>query len=229
MRFFKRSRAEFRVSWRLRTLVLLFVGLSLVPAYLRAYSIHGASEIPTVLVGDQIIVNKAAYTLRLPYSNVNLFRIGSPHRGDFVFLRLPSQPQLRPGFFKRVIGLPGETLEIRENQVIIDGRALPVRDLDPADFAWVPAAHPIGSVVQSEDGHWITFTPGKSQYRNHPRVRLGDDEYFLLGDNRDDSLDSRAFGPVARDLLLGKVIATLPMAQRTTSAHPDDKSSRRDP
>ena len=69
--------------------------------------------------------------------------------------------------------------------------------------------------MQDEDGHWITFSPGKSDHRNYPPVRLSDRQYFVLGDNRDDSEDSREFGPVPEDLLLGKVIATFATGQRT--------------
>ena len=195
--------------------VLLFLaGLSLVPSYLRAYVLSGPSDIPTVLLGDKVIVNRAAYRLRLPYSTVTLFRTGSPKRGDFVLLHVPNNSRLRFGFFKRIMGLPGETIEIRENRVIVNGRAIPVRDLAPADFGWVPTGHPIGSTVQDEDGHWITFTPGKSERRNLPPIRLLDGQYFLLGDNRDDSEDSREFGPASGDLLLGRVIATFATGPR---------------
>ncbi|HYW46207.1 MAG TPA: signal peptidase I [Bryobacteraceae bacterium] len=198
-----------------RPFLLVLAGLGLIPAYLRAYKLTGTSDIPTVLLGDKVIVNRAAYSLKLPYSSVTLFRTGLPKRGDFVLLHLPDNPGLRFGFFKRVMGLPGETIEIRENRVIVNGRAIPVEILNPADFAWVPKAHPIGSVVESEDGHWITFTPGKGEHRNHPPVRLSEGEYFVLGDNRDPSLDSREFGPVSAGLLLGKVIATFATGERT--------------
>jgi signal peptidase I len=121
---------------------------------------------------------------------------------------------LRFGFFKRIMALPGDTIEIRENRVIVNGRAIPVRDLNPADFAWVPTGHPMGSTVQNEDGHWIAFTPGKSERRNLPPIRMLDGQYFVLGDNRDDSEDSREFGPVSGDLLLGRVIATFATGPR---------------
>ena len=197
-----------------RWVLLVLAGLSLVPSYLRAYVLSGPSDIPTVLLGDKVIVNRAAYRLKLPYSTVTLFRTGSPKRGDFVLVQVPNDPRLRSPVIKRIMGLPGETIEIRENRVIVNGRAIPVTDLNPAEFAWVPKAHPIGSVVESEDGHWITFTPGRSEHRNHPPVRLSDGQYFVLGDNRDDSEDSREFGPVSEELLLGKVIATFATGER---------------
>jgi signal peptidase I len=204
-------------AWRKRRVLAFLIvaaGLGLVPAYMRAYVLTGASEIPTILVGDKFVVNTAAYSLKLPYSRTRLFRTGLPKRGDFVYLYLPKKPQLRPGFVKRIIGLPGETVELRDNLVLIDGLALPVRVLNPAEFLFVPKAHPIGSVVEDEDGHWITFTPGNSRYRNYPPTRLADGQCFLLGDNRDDSDDSREFGPVPESLLLGKVIAIFPAGQR---------------
>jgi|ERR1035438_6600820 signal peptidase I len=203
------------VKRNLVIVLAVLAGLSLVPAYLRAYNLTGPSDIPTVLPGDKIIVNSAAFGVNLPYSNVRLFRSGSPKRGDLVLLHILNDPNLRSAFFKRVMGLPGETLEIRDNQVVVNGRSLPVTYLNPADFAWVPKTHPIGSSVQNEDGHWITFTPGRSENRNHPPIRLADGQYFVLGDNRDDSKDSREFGPVSEDLLLGKVIATFATGERT--------------
>ncbi len=145
---------------------------------------------------------------------MKLFRTGLPKRGDFVLLHLLNSPRLKIRVFKSVVGLPGEVIEIRENRVIVNARDLPVRALKPADFAWVLKAHPIGSVVQSEGGHWITFTPGKGAHRNHPPNRLSGGQYFGLGDNRDDSEHSRQFGPVSGDLLLGKVIATLATGER---------------
>jgi len=195
-------------------LLLLGVGLSVVPAYLHAYRIGGASGIPTVLVGDTIIVNNAAYSVRLPYATTRIFRASTPKRGDLVCLQILDNPRLKGPFFKRVVGLPGEEVEVRENRVLINGRALPVKRLNAADFAWAPRTHPMGSIVEDEDGHWITYTPGRSPQRNHTAIRLASDQYFLLGDNRDDSYDSREFGPVSVDCFLGKVISVLKTGER---------------
>jgi signal peptidase I len=195
--------------------LLVLAGLSLVPAYLHAYTLAGTSDIPTLLLGDTVIVNSAAYRVNLPYSSVRLFQSGRPRRGDMVLLHILNDPTVKSAFFKRVMGLPGETIEIRENRVVVNGRALPLTDLNPADFAWVPKTHPIGSLVQNEDGHWITFTPSRSEHRNYLPIRLADGQYFVLGDNRDPSKDSREFGPVSEDLLLGKVIATFATGERT--------------
>jgi len=167
------------------------------------------------VLGDTVIVNRAAYAVNLPYSNVRLFRSGSPNRGDMVLLHILNDPNVRFACFKRLIGRPGEAIEVRENRVLVNGRALRVTDLNPADFAWVPKAHPIGSTVQNEDGHWITFTPGRNERRNYPPIRLADGQYFVLGDNRDPSKDSREFGPVSENLLLGKVIAKVASGERT--------------
>lgn len=205
------------MSWskrNFRALSLVTIGLALLPAYLRAYVLAGPSDIPTVLLGDKVIVNHAAYSLKLPYSDVRAFRTGSPSRGDFVLLRLSDHPRLKSPFFKRIIGLPGERVEVRDNQVMVDGRKLSLKALNPTDFAWVPRNHPIGSEVQDEDGHWITFTPGKGEFRNHGPVQLRAQEYFVLGDNRDNSEDSRAFGPIHEDALVGKVVAVFATGQR---------------
>ena len=122
-----------RLKRRVGLILVLAAGVSLIPAYLRAYALSGPSDIPTVLLGDKVVVNRAAYRLKLPYSELTLLRISLPRRGDFVQLHRSLIPGLRFNFFKRIIGLPGETVEMRENRVIVNGRELPTTELSVAD------------------------------------------------------------------------------------------------
>jgi signal peptidase I len=193
-----------------RGAVMLLLGLAVLPSYLRAFKLSGASAAPSMVIGDSFLVNEAAYQLRLPYSHVTLLRTGSPKRGDMVLAMLPN---FGPGI-KRAMGLPGETIEFRENRVLINGRVLPLEVLNRADFNWVAAVNRIGSEVFNEDGHLISFTAGEGRSRNHAPVRLGAHEFFLVGDNRDESLDSRIWGPIAEERILGKVLVTYKKAAR---------------
>lgn len=186
--------------------ILLSAGLAVLPAYLRAFTVSSPSEAPSINVGDTVLVNEAAYSVRFPYTGIDLFETGSPQRGDMVQTRFPEGDAVG---FKRVIGLPGETLELRENHVVINGRELPLHELLRDRFQWVPITNRIGSVVADEAGHWISFTPGSGHYRNQGPVVVPPAHYFLLGDNRDDSADSRIWGPVSRDRILGKVAGVL--------------------
>jgi signal peptidase I len=145
--------------------------------------------------------------VKLPYSEIELLHISRPKRGDLVQVQRPDRP-LR--VFKRVIGRPGETIEIRDNRVVIDGRALPLKTFPRAEFTWVPESHMMGSDVHDENGHWAAFTPGAGPNRDLAAVRLRGDEYFLLGDNRDVSLDCRAWGPLKENAIFGKVVFAVP-------------------
>ena len=191
---------------RLIVLSLVAVVVLLLPAYIRAYSLAGTSDAPTLLLRDKVLVNQAAYWVKLPYTQVKLLHISDPRRGDMVLVRGPDLPV---PVFKRVMGLPGETLEIRENRILINGQPLPLKPLSGKDFSWVPASHRMGDSVYDEDGHWIAFTPGAGEHRNLAPIRLQSDEYFLLGDNRDSSLDCRVWGPLKESAILGKTILIL--------------------
>lgn len=195
-----------------KALGIIAAALAVTPSYLWPYKLTGASEAPSILVGDTFLVNRAAYDLRVMYTGHVLLHIGAPRRGDIVLAELPTHKPIVG--IKRVIGLPGETIEVRENRTIINGKPLPLQPLGDQSFDWVPTTHRMGTTVVMEDGHWCAYTPGKSEDRNAGPVQLGAGEYFLMGDNRDNSLDSRAFGPVARERIFGKVITVLPTGRR---------------
>ena len=204
------------LSWsrrHLRMVLIVVIVLALAPAYLRAYQLtpNGVSEVPTLLPRDIIIVNHAAYYLRFPYSSVMFFRASSPKRGEMVLIRLPDGRGVAP---KRIMGLPGDMIELRENQLLIDSRSVLGKPLNPSEFSWVPQEDKMGSAIEDENGHWITYTPGKGEHRNYPTTNLASDRYFVLGDNRDESADSRAWGPISEGSILGKVVMKFPMGRR---------------
>ncbi len=205
---------------RLLAVAVPLAVLATAPAYLHAYKLSGSSDAPTLLLGDLAVVNQASFRLKLAYTEVNLLRVAQPKRGDLVQILRPDRPLL---VFKRVIGLPREVIEVRENQVAVNGQPLALRPLPQNDFSWVPESHHMGNHVYEEDLHWVAFTPGAGEFRNFGPVKLAEDEFFLIGDNRDNSLDCRSWGPLKEDAIRGKVIFTMPTGprlKRTTRVSP---------
>ncbi len=195
-------------SKKLTTALALLGGLAILPTYLRAVTVAGPSDAPTLLLGDQLLINLAAYRVDLPYTGIQLWERSGPRRGEMVMFHVPNRG-LRG--LKRVIGLPGDTVELRENVVVVNGEALAQETLDRAAFAaWVPDKHKIGSLVTREAGRYtITYSPGASDLRTMPAVSVAAGQYFLLGDHRDDSNDSRVFGAVDRHHIQGRVVRHL--------------------
>ncbi|MDR3152770.1 MAG: signal peptidase I [Deltaproteobacteria bacterium] len=143
----------------------------------QAFHIPSGSMIPTFLEGDRVLVSKFSYGIRNPFTNNVLIETGSPARGDVVIFKYPKDTGV--DFVKRVMGLPGEQVELRDGAVLIDG---------------VPVPDPWGHY----DGR-----PGVPT-RNFGPVTVPEDAYFMMGDNRDFSNDSRGWGFVDKSLLRGK-------------------------
>lgn len=163
------------MSWVIETLLTLAAVLMLRLFVVNVARIQGGSMLPTLHNRDFALV------WRLPY----LFR--EPRRGDVVICHYPGRmmkllPFLPQAFVKRVIGLPGDTLEWIEGELLLNGTPLAEPYLDPARCRFP---------------------------RTRPPVTLGPDEYFVLGDNRDSSNDSRRVGPLSRRAIRGRVVSIL--------------------
>jgi signal peptidase I len=166
--------------------------------------IPSASMRPTLLEGDVVLVNRLAFDLKLPLTDVALVRLGEPRHGDVVTFTSP-----RDGvrLIKRVIGLPGDVVELKDEQLFVNGTAALYSDTASAqerlrDGVDVPAVR----AIERADGraHPVQFLPMLRAERDFGPVTVPTGSYFMMGDNRDNSADSRFIGFVPRRLLIGR-------------------------
>ncbi len=167
------------------------------------FRIPSGSMMPTLLAGDFILVNKFAYGLRLPVLNVKVVPVGEPRRGDVVVFRYPRDPGT--DYIKRVVGLPGDRIAYRDKVLYVNGRAMPQRYLGIYPGAG-GRRHMAGAEVRLEDLegvlHRILVRPEAPALDGEYVVPAG--QYFVMGDNRDNSNDSRFWGTVPESYLVGK-------------------------
>ncbi|MDR2302941.1 MAG: signal peptidase I [Deltaproteobacteria bacterium] len=156
----------------------LFLALTIRSFVIQAFHIPSGSMIPTFLEGDRVMVTKFVYGVRNPFTNNVLFKTGLPKRGDVVIFRYPLEPEV--DFVKRVIGLPGEKIQIIRGKIFINDQ--PIDD---------PHGH--------YDNPYITGSA-----RDYGPSIVPDESYFMMGDNRDYSNDSRSWGTVHISFLRGK-------------------------
>ncbi|HET9485343.1 MAG TPA: signal peptidase I [Xanthomonadales bacterium] len=176
------------------------------------FRIPSSSMMPTLLIGDFILVNKFAYGLRLPVTNAKLADFGAPQRGDVIVFRYPGMspddPSRGTDYIKRVVGVPGDTVTYRDKVVYVNGEVQPQQDLGTY-VGNGAGADMTGSALKREI---LGDTPHEILVRRNDGffpMREGTFEvpagsYFVLGDNRDNSQDSRFWGVVPERNLVGK-------------------------
>ena len=175
--------------------VLLFV-LVIRSFVFEPFRIPSASMNPTLLTGDFIFVKKYSYGLRLPVLETKVVETGSPERGDVIVFRNPRDPRIN--YIKRVIGLPGDKIVYRQQRLTINGRIVPLQATEQTFN---------GALVFKEDldgrQHDVRI-----RLPNHSRgdgvYVVPEGHYFMMGDNRDNSNDSRIIGFVAEQYLVGE-------------------------
>ncbi|MSQ48957.1 MAG: signal peptidase I [Betaproteobacteria bacterium] len=182
------------------------------------FKIPSGSMIPTLLIGDFILVNKFSYGIRLPVIHTKLIELGSPSRGDVMVFRYPADPSL--DYIKRVVGLPGDRLEYRNKELYLNGKAVPRRQV--ADYESRERLQYFPRYLESFEGaehaiilekevpgfvaHGLDFKhAGNCDYNSGGLVcTVPAGHYFVMGDNRDNSSDSRVWGFVPDGNIVGK-------------------------
>jgi signal peptidase I len=201
--------------WPLAVAVL--VALSIRAVVIESYYVPSESMLPTLLIGDHVFVNKFSYGARIPFTETFLPPVRDPERGEIVVFALGrnANGEICPidecpgarveGFVKRVVALPGDRVEYRRGELLVNGE--PVSSVETGELFSDEAGREYRVKREDLEGciHEVLDLPGHPGLNHPPRV-VPEGRYYLLGDNRDNSNDSRRWGTVRREELKGPVI-----------------------
>jgi signal peptidase I len=216
--FARRSTAsEYARSIGAAVLIALFLRAFVV----EAFQIPSGSMIPTMEVGDRIFVNKFIYGLRIPFTQIKLFTYRKPKRGEVIVFISPADKD-KKDFIKRVVAVEGDTVAVRRNVLIVNGHEVPQRQLEGECVFWDSDEknqnwtdrRDCARFEEELDGHrYLTLHSSQHSYgREYPDLGHGEPyvvpegHVFVMGDNRDNSSDSRIWGPVPLDNIKGKAL-----------------------
>lgn len=160
-------------------------------------SISGASMQPTLLDGDKVWVNKLAYDVKIPFTEISLAEVADPQRGDVVII---DSKRAGKRLIKRIVGLPGDTIYMQNNALVINGKAANYEELYRDDDALIILEELPDHPHQAQVARGFINRSNRSY---GPTV-VPEDQYFVLGDNRDNSADSRVYSFIPREELIGR-------------------------
>ncbi len=164
--------------------IALLIALLVRTFVIQAFKIPSGSMENTLLVGDHIFVNKFLYGYHLPYTEGRVLAWTTPRRGDIIVFVFPEDPT--KDFIKRVIAVPGDTVEIRDKALILNGKPL------HETYTRYAEGNAVNGIALRRD--------------NMPPVKVPKGKYFVMGDNRDRSYDSRFWGFVDEEAIIGKAL-----------------------
>lgn len=194
---------------------IIFLVLGFRSIFFEPFRIPSGSMIPTLMIGDFILVNKFSYGLKVPFSDwfsdpVYITSAGAPDRGDVIVFKYPRDPNIN--FIKRVIGLPGDTVEVVNKVIYINDKPIQTTSLDgkeimdDMDEQYKRFNFDFFKTQTGEHVHVTQVHKDNGYNADYPKRTIGEGEYFVMGDNRDFSSDSRAWGIVPFENIKGRAI-----------------------
>lgn len=200
--------------------LILVVVFTFRSVFFEPFRIPSGSMIPTLMIGDFILVNKFAYGFKVPFSDFSFMDINwnpiyiagksSPKRGDVIVFKYPESPSIN--YIKRVVGIPGDVIEIRNKLVYINGEQIPVTQIDGEEIMkdmdekfkvfnlkfFEAKTGEASHIIQQDDDNFFKV--------DFDRRKIPDGNYFVMGDNRDFSSDSRFWGYVPEQNIKGRAL-----------------------
>ncbi len=207
-------------GWGFSLIITLLIATSFKSAIADWNDIPSGSMKPTILIGDRVFVNKLAYDLKIPFTSLHLAKWADPRRGDIVVFYSPEDGKR---LIKRVVGLPGDTLAMHKNRLLINGKLVKYEPLPKEIMNQIELDQQSHYLFFNENltgkQHAVMFLPSRPSLITFGPVIIPAGQYFMMGDNRDNSADSRFFGFVDRKLIVGR--ATMVVISREESfLHP---------
>jgi signal peptidase I len=213
----KQRLSKIWIEWVRPLLVILIITSSFRSAVADWNDVPTGSMKPTIMEGDRIFVNKLAYDLKIPFTTAQIAQWDDPKRGEVVVLYSPFDGKR---LVKRVVGIPGDKIELKNNLLYVNGRRMNYDLLDPSTVLDIPPEdRPYFHFTLEELSgrkHPVMTTPGRPSLKSFDLIVVPADHYFVMGDNRDNSFDSRHFGTVHRNKIVGRAVAVV------ASLNPDD-------
>ena len=193
-------------AWLMPAMLAVVVILPLRSAVADWNDVPSGSMWPTILEGDRIFVDKLAYGLRLPFTKIWLSEGDAPARGDIITF---ASPQDGTRLVKRVTGIPGDRISMSGNRLRLNGEAVHYEQVDEATTRNLSDGRELTMAVEREHlpgwPHDVAFTRGVFSRDHFDEIVVPEGEYLFLGDNRDQSFDSRFMGLVPREHIYGRV------------------------
>jgi len=210
----RRTREPMLVEYARSFFPVILVVLLLRSFLVEPFRIPSSSMMPTLLVGDFILVNKFAYGVRLPVLHTKIIETDSPKRGDVVVFRYPRNTSV--DYIKRIVGVPGDEISYRNKVLYVNGQPMPQMPIGRytgigSGVRSTGSLHSIETINNVEHSVLIRvgtpdFPPGCQVLLRGP-IKVQEGQYFAMGDNRDNSNDSRCWGLVSEENLVGQAFA----------------------